>query len=136
MYWKAQDYWSPSDYLIMVDVDDPKTIVFEWWNNHWEPKFIWECSTGAPETPTVTGVFSVGIKGYSFGEDHGYSCYYYTQFYGDYLFHTRIYWANTHILRDVSMNTRVSQGCVRLYDEDAKWIWDNVPEGTTVVCIE
>ena len=53
-----------------------------------------------------------------------------------YLFHTRIYWANTHILRDVSMNTRVSQGCVRLYDEDAKWIWDNVPEGTTVVCIE
>lgn len=132
----AQGYSSPSNYLIMVDTDDTKLIVFEGSQDNWKPKHIWDCSTGAPETPTVLGVFSVGMRGYSFGEDHGYSCYYWTQFYGDYLFHTRIYHANTHDLMDVSMNTRVSQGCVRLYDEDAYWIWTNIPTGTTVVTIE
>lgn len=133
MHEKAQGYSSPSQYLIMVDTDDTKTIVFEGYYGHWDIKYVWDCSTGAPETPTVLGVYQVGLRGYSFGEDHGYSCYYWTQFYGDYLFHTRIYWANTHDLRDASMNAQTSQGCVRLYDEDAYWIWQNVPSGTTVV---
>ena len=129
----AQGYSSPSPYLIMVDIDDPVTVVFEGSAGNWKVKYAWDCSTGAPDSPTVEGVFSVGMKGYSFGEGHGYSCYYWTQFYGDYLFHTRKYYANTHNVMDGRMNQRVSEGCVRLYDEDAIWIQDNVPAGTTVV---
>jgi len=129
----AQGYSSPSNYLIMVDIDDPCTIVFEGSVGNWSVKYVMECCTGAPESPTVEGVFSVAMKGTSFGEDKGYSCYYWTQFYGDYLFHSRKYYPGTHELKDGRMSERISEGCVRLYDEDAIWIQDNVPAGTTVV---
>lgn len=132
----AQAYSSPSQYLIMVDIDNPRTVVLEGSQGNWKVKFVWDCCTGAPDSPTVTGVFEVGIKGYSFGEDKGYSCYYYTQFYGDYLFHTRKYYPNSRELKDGRMGERVSEGCVRLYDEDAIWIQENVPAGTTVVTTE
>ncbi len=129
----AQGYASPSSYLIMVDTDDTCTVVFEGFEGNWKVKYVWDCCTGAPSSPTVLGVFSVGMKGTSFGEDKGYSCYYWTQFYGDYLFHSRKYYPGTHDLLDARMNEQISEGCVRLYDEDAIWIQDNVPVGTTVV---
>jgi lipoprotein-anchoring transpeptidase ErfK/SrfK len=81
-------------------------------------------------------------KGYSFGgDDRGYTCYYYTQFYGDYLFHTRLYSPysdpyDDNNLVDGRMNQCVSQGCVRMYTEDARWLYDNIPYDTTVVCLE
>jgi lipoprotein-anchoring transpeptidase ErfK/SrfK len=120
----------------MVDTDDTKFVVFEGSYGNWTPIFVWDCGSGAPETPTVLGVFHVGIKGYSFGEQWGYSCYYYTQFYGNYLIHTGLYYANTWIPMDTSMNIRNSHGCVRLDPPNAKWIWDNVSAGTTVVTME
>ena len=136
MYKKAQGYTSPSKYLLMVDIDNPKTIVFEGSKYNWKPKFIWDCCTGAPATPTVEGTYSVGIKGPSFGEDRGFSCYTYTQISGDYLFHTRIYYAGTHTLMEKDdLGNRHSHGCVHLLDENAKWIQDNVPSGTTIACI-
>lgn len=130
---KAAAYSSPSSYLIMVDIDNPCTVVLTGYQGHWRPIFVWDCCTGHPSTPTVTGVYSVGIKGHSFGESHGYSCYYYTQIYGDYLFHTSLYYANTHTVLDGRMGERCTQGCVRLADENALWIYNNVPHGTTVV---
>ena len=133
MYKKAQGYSSPSKYLIMVDVNDTKFMVFTGKKGKWKTKYIWDCSTGHPSTPTPIGVWHVGIKGPSFG--HGYTCYYYTQFNGDYLIHTRIYREGTHILQDAAMNTQVSQGCVRLYDKNAYWVYKNIPGGTTVVTI-
>ena len=131
---KAQGYYSPSQYMLMVDIDDPMLIIFQGKKGAWKVLKVCDCCTGAPWSPTVTGVFSVGSKGYSFGEGHGYSCYYYTQFYGDYLFHTRKYYPGTHVLLDDSIGVRCSMGCVRLYDEDAIWIQNNCPVGTTVVC--
>lgn len=133
LYRKAQGYSSPSRYLIMVDVDNPRVMVLQGSRGHWKKKFIWKCCTGAPSTPTVTGVFAIGAKGYDFGEGHGYSCYYWTQFCGDYLFHTRKYHPYTHKMLDGRIGKRVSMGCVRLYDSAALWIWRHAPSGTTVV---
>jgi hypothetical protein len=132
----AQGYSSPTQYLLMVDTDDTKTVVFQGSRGHWDILYVWDCGSGAPETPTILGEFSVGAKGYSFGEQWGYSCYYYTQFYGDYLFHTGLYYANTWTPMDTAMNIRNSHGCVRLDPPNAKWIWDNADTGTTVVTIE
>lgn len=47
---------------------------------------------------TVKGEFTVGSKGYVFG--HGYSYYYWTQFYGDYLFHSVKYNEGTSDIQD------------------------------------
>ncbi len=129
----AQQYSSPSKYLIMIDIDNPCLVVMEGKKNAWKAKFVWDCDTGKPSTPTIEGVFHLGLKGYSFGESKGYSCYWWSQISGDYLMHTRLYKANTHILLDGAIGQRCSDGCVRSYDENVKWIWDNVPSGTTIV---
>ena len=92
---------------------------------------IYICSIGKPSTPTPLGTFKVGAKGYSFGENHGYVCYYYTQFKGNYLFHSIIYNLDNTV-RDGRLGFKISNGCIRLAKVNAKWIYDNIPYGTTV----
>ena len=52
---------------------------------------------------------------------------------GGYAFHSRLYYPRSTTLQDPSIGFPVSHGCVRMYDEDIQWIYDNVPDGTTVV---
>ena len=122
---------SATSYAITVDCTNHRTVVFERSSGGWTPIQNWLVSTGAPESPTVLGDYTVGIKGYSFGED-GYTCYYYTQFWGDYLFHSVLYDAGTFTVQDGRLGMSISHGCVRMKIEDAKWIWDNIPAGTAV----
>ncbi len=131
MSMKAQGYSSSTGYLIMVDCTDNRVGIYTGSYGNWSRIRYNVVSTGAPWTPTVKGVFTVGIKGYEFGE--GYSCYYYTQFYGDYLFHTILYDPGTFNVQDGRLGESISHGCVRMSLEDAKWIWDIIPYGTTVV---
>lgn len=128
---RANWYSSNTGWLIMVDTVNCKLGVFRGFKGNWSYAQYWQCSTGAPQTPTVLGEYSVTGKGYSFG--HGYTCYYYTQFYGDYLIHSGTYYQGTFNVMDDRMGVHISQGCVRLLIDRAKWIWDNVPIGTKVV---
>ena len=121
---------SSTGYLVTVDLSNHRTVVFEGSRNNWTPIKNWICSTGAPSTPTVVGDYTVGIRGYSFG--HGYTCYYYTQFYGDYLFHSVLYDEGTSVIQDGRLGYSISQGCVRLKIENARWIYDTIPYGTHV----
>lgn len=63
-----------------------------------------------------------------------FTCWYYTQFYGNYLFHSVLYnrGSMTHI-QDGTLGKQVSHGCVRLDINNAKWLYDNIPNGTKVV---
>ncbi len=128
---KANLYSSRTPYLILVDRNARTVTVFQGWQGNWRSIRRWSCTVGAPGTPTVTGVFRVGSRGYYF--DSGiYRCYWWTQFYGDYLFHSVLY---THggTLADGRLGMALSHGCVRLQIENAKWIYDTIPSGTTVV---
>lgn len=71
------------------------------------------------------------MKGYVFGS--GYSCYYFTQYSGNYLFHSILYNQDTFTVQDGTMGRPVSHGCIRLWIENAKYIYDNVPRGSTVL---
>lgn len=128
---RANRYSSNSSWLIMVDRQACRLGVFRGQRGSWSYAQYWVCSTGAPSTPTPTGEYTVTGKGHSFG--HGYTCYYYTQFYGDYLFHSIPYYQGTFNPMDSRMGLHISQGCVRLPIDRAKWIWDNVPLATKVV---
>lgn len=128
---RANRYSSNTNWLIMVDRQACRLGVFRGQRGSWSYAQCWTCSTGAPSTPTPTGEYTVTGKGYSFG--HGYTCYYYTQFYGDYLFHSIPYYQGTFNPMDSRMGMHISQGCVRLPIDRAKWIWDNVPLATKVV---
>ena len=128
---KAQSYSSSTGYLILVDSTTNKTAIFTGSKGSWSIAKYWDCCTGASSTPTVKGTFTIGSRGYSFGD--GFTCYYWTQFYGNYLFHSILYRQGTHTVYDGTMGANVSHGCVRLLIDNAKWIYDTIPKGTTVV---
>lgn len=126
-----QNYSSPTSYLLAIDTGSCYVGVYSGSRGHWEEVARWSCSPGAASTPTVTGIFSVTGKGYSF-DSFGSRCFYYTQFYGDYLFHSTLFYPNGGTMDD-RLGLHLSHGCVRLNINNAKWIYDNIPLGTTVV---
>lgn len=131
----AVNSWSSTNYQIMVDRDNCRTVVVWWDGSDWKPLYNWTCSPGAPGTPTVGGSYTIGIRGYSFSGALGgdpYTCYYYTQFWGDYLFHSIPYHQGTWSVQDGRLGQKLSHGCVRLATENAKWIYDNIPGNTHV----
>ena len=126
---------SATDYQIMVDRNNCRTIVAEKSGGVWRPIYNWSCSPGAPATPTVGGSYTITGRGYSFSGALGgtpYTCYYYTQFWGDYLFHSIPYHQGTWNVQDGRLGQKLSHGCVRLATENAKWLYDNIPYGTYV----
>lgn len=127
----ANAYSSPSNYIIMVNRGAHTVGIFQGGRGFWSNIKYWKCGNGAPGTPTVAGVFQVGAKGHYFNSGN-FRCFWFTQFYGDYLFHSVLCWPNGTVA-DGRLGMGVSHGCVRLAMENAKWIYDNIPTGTTVV---
>lgn len=122
---------SSTKYLIWVDTENFQVNIFKGTNHKWILNRNYICSIGKPSTPTPKGTFKVGAKGYSFGQNHGYICYYYTQFLGNYLFHSILYNLDNTV-RDGRLGYKISNGCVRLAKENALWIYKNIPYGSTV----
>ena len=81
---------SDTNWLIVTDTSACKVAVFAGSKGNWTTVKYISCSPGKPSTPTVKGEFKVTGRGLSFGKPT-YTCWYYTQFYGDYLFHSVIY---------------------------------------------
>lgn len=125
------NFSSETNYFIWVDLENFKTNIFKGTVNRWELINSYPCTIGKPSTPTPKGTFTIGIKGLYFGVNKGYKCWYYTQFKGNYLFHSIIYNLNGTV-RDGRLGMALSDGCVRLAKINAKWIYDNIPEKTKV----
>ena len=131
MFRKAQGISSNTNWLILVDTKANKVAIYSGSKGNWTEKKYWSCTTGAAGTPTVKGYFTVQSKGPSFGS--GYTCWYYTQFYGNYLFHSILYNPGSKTsVQDGRLGINASHGCVRLSLTNAKWIYDNIPRGTKV----
>jgi lipoprotein-anchoring transpeptidase ErfK/SrfK len=135
MDWKAQGYASSTGYAILVDCSHHLVSIYKGYQNHWTRIQRYSCGDGAARTPTKKGVFTVGIKERYFGSS-SYRCWYATQFSGNYLFHSVLYYpASTpsRVIPGKQLGRGVSHGCVRLALNDAKWIYDNIPRNTRVV---
>ncbi len=130
---KAQSYSSSTNYLLMVDSKKNRVGVFKGSKGNWIIKYYWKAGTGKASTPTVQGQYTVQSKGLYFnGAD--YTCWYYTQFYGNYLFHSALYYPGSQTrIKESGLGKNVSHGCVRLDIKNAKWIYNNVPYATKVV---
>jgi len=122
---------SSTSYFIWVDLANQRVNLFTGSYKNWKLYKSMPCSTGKASTPTVTGNFSVQDKGSYFRVNSNVICKYYTRFYGGYLFHT-VLLDNAGDIVDGTLGTPVSHGCIRLAIEDAKYIYDNVPQGTFV----
>ena len=126
----AQGIGSSTPWLIMIDTSNNIIGIYNGSWGNWRSTHNWACSTGLPWSPTIKGLYTMGIRGYSFGS--GYTCYWYTQIRGDYLIHSLPYYQGTHILMENTLGRPGSAGCVRLDINNAKWIYDNIPAGTAI----
>lgn len=94
------------------------------------------CSSGKSGEETPTGTYTVSDRGKSFYNPQvKEGAYYWTRFYGAYLFHSVPFDADYRMEPEEAekLGSPASHGCVRLPVEDAKWIYDNIPKGTKVV---
>ena len=131
-YVNSNNFSSETDYFIWVDLKNFKVNIFNGSTNNWILVHSYLCTIGKKATPTPKGIYTIGLKGLYFGVNKGYKCWYYTQFKGNYLFHSIIYNLDGSI-RDRRLKMALSDGCIRLTKINAKWIWDNIPRGTKVV---
>ncbi|MGI6536365.1 MAG: L,D-transpeptidase family protein [Eggerthellaceae bacterium] len=128
---KAQAQRSSTNYLVMVSTSKFHMGVFKRSGGSWKLKHYWVCSVGKKATPTPHGTFRTYTRGYSFG--NGFTCYWYTAFYGGYMMHSQTYYQNTFRIKGGSLGKRASHGCVRIDISHAKWVYYHIPLGTTVV---
>lgn len=125
------NFSSSTSYFIWVDINNFRTNIFKGSTNKWQLINSYICTVGKKSTPTPRGIFTIGIKGLYFGVNKGYKCWYYTQFKGNYLFHSILYNLDGTV-RDGRLGMALSDGCIRLDKVNAKWIYDNIPRGTKV----
>jgi lipoprotein-anchoring transpeptidase ErfK/SrfK len=122
-----------SGYWLEVIINEQKVRIYQDGNVIHE----WLASTGIPEKPTPLGVFEIQNRGeWFFSEKYQQGAKWWVSFrdWGVYLFHTLPMDREKQILAAEAekLGTPASHGCVRLEIENAKWIYDNIPQGTPV----
>jgi len=138
---RSEEYVFP--YKLIVDISEQRVYVYKWdGDDYGDKEKTMICSTGMDKTPTPTGTYQ------SYGRMVQGEWYYFEEFkcyakwaygiVGGILFHSVTY-NSQQVLNQSSVKNlgkKASHGCVRLEVEDAKWIYDNCPLGTTVVIQE
>jgi len=122
---------SNNGYLLITSLKNKFTYVYIY-KNGWDLEYKWSCTVGKPSTPTIKGVFSVGIKYPAIGNDIS-SVKYATNIVEDYYYHSIIYDAKGLNIKDDRLGVAISHGCIRLATSSAKWIYENIPEGTIII---
>lgn len=131
----AKGYSSKTQYLIWVNRAYPHANVFQGSKGNWKLIKSFLVGIGAPGTPTPTGVTTVSYKSAGGWTTSTYTVRPVVGFYPGtgYAFHSRLCYPGTDTEYDFSAGYPVSHGCVRMYKNDIKWIYNNIPVGTTVV---
>ncbi|MCF0147088.1 MAG: L,D-transpeptidase [Clostridium sp.] len=125
---------SKTSYLVYLNLAKQITYVYEGSNNNWELIKEFNSSTGIEGKETPKGIFSVTNRGdWFFAEEFQQGAKYWVQFMGDYLFHSLPFDESGENIVDYTLGTPASHGCIRLAVEDAKWLYDNIDNGTKII---
>ena len=129
----ANGYASDTEYLVWLNLGAQKCYIFKGSKANWSLLYTFVVATGASSSPTPTGVFKTTYK-QSGWYTSSYTCRPIVRFKGGgYAFHSRLYYPGTNTLNDASIGYPVSHGCIRMYDSDILWMYNNLPNGSTVV---
>ena len=125
-------YTSSTDYLIWVSLKTQTVNVFQGKTGEWKLIRSMPCASGKNSTPTARGEFAIKEKlwEWDFGS---YKVKNVTVFYGGYAFHSRIYNRSYTTMLDDAIGHPASDGCLRMLDEDCRYIVDEMPYNTRVV---
>lgn len=124
---------SDTNYFIAVSKSEKQVYIYYNQNESWENIKVFNCNIGSPESPTIEGNFTSGLKGKALKIDDTYIKYF-TQISGNYLFHSVIYDEDGQII-DGRLGEATSHGCVRLSLADAKYIYEIIPARTGIKII-
>lgn len=137
--WQLEEYVnykgfkSDTKYLVFTDIDRQQTHIFKGSQGQWKLERSFFCATGKNESPTTRGTFKASDRGiWFYTERLGSGGKYWVRFNGAYLFHSIPMDRDKNII-DRTLGEKRSSGCVRLAVEDAKWIYENIPEDSAVV---
>ena len=141
----VKKYSSKTSYLIWVSHYTQEVSIFQGRKNNWKLIKSFPCASGNYNTRSPHGTFRIGQK------ENGW---YYVNTYEEYIthycgrnsFHTRVHRypsgssQNHHkfpiastVYADATIGKPASNGCVRLMDSDAYYIWKYMPANTTVI---
>lgn len=124
-------FLSSSEYLLVTDLQNRETYVFIKEQDKWVKLYKWLCTVGKPSTPTIEGIFYISGRKPYFGTDK-YRVKYATRIRGLYYYHSILYNASGTEVINGTLGEALSHGCIRLETYNAEWIYDNVPDETTV----
>lgn len=138
---KAQQYSTPTSYLIFLDKSQYRvTVLKKSPDGSFSDAMTTKVSIGKS---TPSGTFHMGetnprLRYFNSGKDC--YCWWATNITGrkgeNYFFHSVLYKYGEDPARNIidgRLGQTISHGCVRMPIEKAKWIYDNVPDGTTIV---
>lgn len=129
----GRNFTSKTKNFIWTNTSSNMVYVFEGTNKEWTLIRAMVCTDGAPATPTIKGTFAINGRGpllISPGNSNV-RAKYKTRIYGGYYFHSILYNAKDQVI-DPRLGQSLSHGCVRLSLENAKWVYDNIKDGTGV----
>ena len=131
----ARGHSSKTDYLIWISLSMQRVNIFKGSAGGWELFRESIVGSGAPRSPTPVGVWTTTYKQAAGWTTSSYTCKPVVGFRQGtgYAFHSRLYYPNSSKLKDPGIGYPISAGCIRMYDEDIQYIFDNIPNGTTVV---
>jgi len=131
----AKGYSSESKYLVWINITYQRVNIFEGSTGNWDLTKTFIVATGSPRNPTRKGVTTVTAKQRAGWTTSTYTVRPVVRFFpgSGYAFHSRLYKPRTDVLNDDRIGYPVSLGCIRMYDEDIWYIFNNIPEGSTVV---
>lgn len=123
-----------SDYFIEVSVSNQNIEIYK------QGRILKEisCSTGKlgdSDTETPLGVFKIQNRNtYFYNKDYNEGAKYYVQFFANYLIHSVPVDKDGKVIEEesIKLGNPASHGCIRVSMEEAKWIYDNIPQGTEV----
>ena len=132
------------DYKVIVDVSEQRVYVYQWVQEKGDyTKLVqkFKCSTGTRSNPTPLGTYDETVRrGATWHYFKNFGCWAQYAIHidptGDIMFHSVIFNKKGGKATSGSVSAlgrRASHGCIRLAVKNAKWLWENITDGTTVV---
>ena len=139
---------SKTPYYIVVDKNNFRTVIFQWSGSDWDVAKVFRCGLGRPEANngrgTQEGFWYLGenvpsrpVPSYMWRanydrmfNDTTSGVKYRVHYIWDQGFHSTVYTSSTP--PEQQLERYISDGCVRLLEEDAAWLYNNCANGTRV----